>query len=79
MADIERRAFEVMTANGGTPVQRVYTAGGGARNPVWTALRSNAIGVPVTSSPNGAHPAHEIASGLRRRCLRHDLMTTRPG
>lgn len=28
-------------------------AGGGAKNPVWTAIRERALGVPVQASANG--------------------------
>jgi hypothetical protein len=54
MADIERQAYGVITDKGGTAVQRVFTAGGGSKNPVWMALRMQALGVPVQESPNGA-------------------------
>jgi sugar (pentulose or hexulose) kinase len=30
---------------------QVYTAGGGAKNPVWTEIRAAKLGVPVQPSP----------------------------
>lgn len=54
MADIERQAYRAIADKGGTAVQRVYTAGGGSKNLVWTALRAQALGVPVQQSRNGA-------------------------
>ena len=54
MAAIERQAYDAMAERGASPVQRVMTAGGGAKNPVWTRLREQALGVSVTASPNGA-------------------------
>lgn len=33
--------------------QEVYTAGGGAKNSTWTAIRQRLLGVPVQRSPNG--------------------------
>lgn len=53
MARIEAEAYACMTANGASPVTKVYTAGGGAVNAVWTSMRSTQIGVPVEPSPNG--------------------------
>jgi D-ribulokinase len=54
MADIEKEAYDLMTSLGASPVEHVFTAGGGAHNPVWTALRGKALRVPVSASPHGA-------------------------
>jgi len=51
MARIEARGYELLQALGATPLAQVYTAGGGARNPVWTTMRSRYLRVPVTVSP----------------------------
>ncbi|WP_448572599.1 FGGY-family carbohydrate kinase [Trichothermofontia sp.] len=47
MARIEAEGYALLTAYGAPPLQRVYTAGGGAQNPTWTALRQRYLGVPV--------------------------------
>lgn len=47
---IEALGYERLASLGATPVQRVYTAGGGAQNAVWMKLRSRHLGVPVTAS-----------------------------
>jgi D-ribulokinase len=33
---------------GATPLTAVYTAGGGAKNPVWTQIRQHYLSVPVS-------------------------------
>ncbi len=50
MARIEALAYRQLTALGATAVTQVYTAGGGAGNPVWTRIRAMELGVPVTAS-----------------------------
>ncbi|GJP48488.1 hypothetical protein CLOM_g7774 [Closterium sp. NIES-68] len=52
IATIEARAYSLLADLGASPVQRVYTAGGGAGNPVWTAIRGRVMGVPVAPSDN---------------------------
>lgn len=47
MARIEAEGYALLAAYGAPPLQRVYTAGGGAQNPTWTALRQRYLGVPV--------------------------------
>ncbi len=47
MARIEAEGYALLTASGAPPLQRVYTAGGGAQNPAWTAIRQRCLGVPV--------------------------------
>ena len=66
IARIEASAYERLSALGASPVQRVYTAGGGARNAVWTEMRSRYLGVPVRSSPHteAAYGTACLAAGL---------------
>jgi D-ribulokinase len=45
MARIEALGYGLLS--GATPLGRVYTAGGGAQNPVWTRLRQQRLGVEV--------------------------------
>ena len=47
LARIEARGYRLLAELGATPASRVDTAGGGARNPVWTQIRQRLLGVPV--------------------------------
>ncbi len=47
MARIEAQGYQRLQELGATPLQQVYTAGGGAANPTWTAIRARQLGVPV--------------------------------
>ncbi|HLO89045.1 MAG TPA: FGGY-family carbohydrate kinase [Nostocaceae cyanobacterium] len=50
MARIEARGYELLQSLGADALSRVYTAGGGAANSTWTAIRKRYLKVPVTSS-----------------------------
>jgi D-ribulokinase len=50
MARIERRAYTVMVERGAPSPDRIVTAGGGAANPVWTAIRARVLGLPVATA-----------------------------
>jgi len=45
---IEARGYALLAELGATPLRRVETAGGGANNPAWTAIRQRRLGVPVS-------------------------------
>ncbi len=47
MARIEARGYELLQEFGATGLKRVYTAGGGSKNPTWTAIRQRRLNVPV--------------------------------
>ncbi|MDX2228408.1 MAG: FGGY-family carbohydrate kinase [Leptolyngbyaceae cyanobacterium bins.349] len=51
MARIEAQGYRLLQQLGATPLTQVYTAGGGATNPAWTAIRDRQLGVPVQPSP----------------------------
>lgn len=51
MARIEARGYRLLQELGATPLTHVHTAGGGAKNEVWQALRSRHLQVPVARSP----------------------------
>jgi hypothetical protein len=53
MSRIEADAYQLLTKLGATPVKRVLTAGGGAVNTKWTAMRAAALGVPVAAAAQG--------------------------
>ncbi|NER39747.1 MAG: FGGY-family carbohydrate kinase [Oscillatoria sp. SIO1A7] len=50
MARIEARGYQLLQELGATKLVRVYTAGGGTQNPVWTAIRERHLQVPIVSS-----------------------------
>ncbi|HEY9628090.1 MAG TPA: FGGY-family carbohydrate kinase [Coleofasciculaceae cyanobacterium] len=50
IARIEASGYELLQALGATPLRQVYTAGGGAKNPVWQSMRSRYLQVPVIPS-----------------------------
>jgi sugar (pentulose or hexulose) kinase len=64
MARIEAQGFDLLAKLGATPLQQVYTAGGGAKNPAWIAIRQRQLGVPVVPSPQT-----EAAYGTARLAL----------
>jgi sugar (pentulose or hexulose) kinase len=64
LAAIEARGYQLLMQLGATPVREVLTAGGGAANPAWTALRRSALGVPVrpTQQAEAAYGAALLAA-----------------
>ncbi|MBD2022491.1 FGGY-family carbohydrate kinase [Leptolyngbya sp. FACHB-36] len=51
MARIEAEGYQLLQDLGATPLAQVYTAGGGADNPAWTAIRARRLGASVARSP----------------------------
>ncbi|CAI7783741.1 unnamed protein product [Closterium sp. NIES-53] len=71
IATIEARAYSLLADLGASPpVKRVYTAGGGAGNPTWSAIRERVMGVPVAPSGN-TDAAFGSALLAREGFLRH--------
>ncbi|HIK12182.1 MAG TPA: FGGY-family carbohydrate kinase [Oscillatoriaceae cyanobacterium M33_DOE_052] len=68
IARIEARGYELLAELGAEPVQRVYTAGGGAQNPTWTAIRQRQLGVTVVPSLS-TEAAFGTALLVRDACL----------
>ncbi|MGC1215942.1 MAG: FGGY-family carbohydrate kinase [Phormidesmis sp.] len=50
IARIESKGYEKLQALGSPAVRQVYTAGGGAQNTAWQALRQQRLGIPVLSA-----------------------------
>jgi hypothetical protein len=48
IAEIEAMGYARLAALGASPLKRVITIGGGARNDAWTSIRARRLGVPVT-------------------------------
>ncbi|MDL5057031.1 FGGY-family carbohydrate kinase [Geitlerinema calcuttense] len=51
IARIEALGYQRLQALGATPLTRVYTAGGGAKNLTWMRMRDRYLNVPVIPSP----------------------------
>ncbi|MEG3989891.1 FGGY-family carbohydrate kinase [Microcoleus sp. S28C3] len=56
IARIEARGYQLLQELGATPLTKVYTAGGGAKNSVWSAIRKRYLKVPVIT------PIHTAAA-----------------
>jgi D-ribulokinase len=52
IARIEARGYELLQEMGADKLTRVYTAGGGAANSTWCAIRQRLLQVPVVGSVN---------------------------
>lgn len=50
IANIEARGYELLQKLGATPIKRVYTAGGGAKNETWRRIREKRLNIPVIQS-----------------------------
>jgi D-ribulokinase len=50
IAKIEARGYQLLAELGATPLTSIYTAGGGARNPVWTQIRQRYLPVQILIS-----------------------------
>jgi hypothetical protein len=48
IARIERQAYAALVDRGAPRPERIVTAGGGAANPVWTAIRARVLDLPVS-------------------------------
>ncbi|KAK2978274.1 hypothetical protein RJ640_017125 [Escallonia rubra] len=50
MARIEAEGYTLLKHLGATPVEEVFTAGGGAKNGTWTKIRERVLGLPVSQA-----------------------------
>ena len=50
IAKIEARGYQLLAELDATPLTAVYTAGGGAQNPLWTKIRQRYLPVPILIS-----------------------------
>jgi D-ribulokinase len=51
LARIEAQGYRLLEQLGASPLQQVFTAGGGAKNEAWQAIRQRQLKVPVGRSP----------------------------
>ncbi|MGF1512258.1 MAG: FGGY-family carbohydrate kinase [Elainellaceae cyanobacterium] len=68
MAHIEALGYKTLQSLGAAPLVKVYSAGGGAGNEAWSAIRSRYLGVPVVQAAQG-----EAAYGTARLAQRRSL------
>lgn len=54
IARIEALGYQRLQELGATPLTRVYTAGGGAKNPTWTAIRDRHLQVAIVTPDHTA-------------------------
>ncbi|HQS82552.1 MAG TPA: FGGY-family carbohydrate kinase [Thiobacillus sp.] len=64
LARIEARGYGLLAELGASPLRRVETAGGGARNPAWTRIRQRLLQVPVARA---AHTEAAYGAALLAR------------
>ena len=50
ITEIEATGYQLLEQLGATPLTKVYTAGGGAKNEIWRMLREKKLNVPVKTS-----------------------------
>jgi xylulokinase len=53
MARIEAHGYQRLLQLGASALKQVITAGGGAQNETWAAIRQNLLGVPVSAAKHG--------------------------
>ena len=50
IANIEAEGYKKLVALGATPPKRIFTAGGGSKNPAWNRIRERTMGIAVISA-----------------------------
>lgn len=65
IARIEAEGYHLLQTLGATPLKRLFSAGGGAQNPAWTAIRQRFLSVPI-ETPRST----EAAFGTARLALK---------
>lgn len=66
LAELEKTAYQTLHELGAPALQKIVTVGGGAKNPQWSAMRSQIVGVPVETAKNS-----EASYGMALLSLRH--------
>jgi xylulokinase len=65
IATIEKQGYQALRDLGGPQIKRLFTAGGGAKNPVWTAMRQRIVCPQMEQAANS-----EASVGAAFLCLR---------
>ncbi|MEO0867730.1 MAG: FGGY-family carbohydrate kinase [Cyanobacteria bacterium J06642_11] len=65
MARIEAMGYQKLMALGSGSIQKVYTAGGGAKNPTWSRIRRQILGIELvpTQHQEAAYGTARLAAG----------------
>ncbi|BAY83272.1 carbohydrate kinase FGGY [Calothrix parasitica NIES-267] len=82
MSRIEAKGYKLLQEFGADKLQKVYTAGGGAKNQVWSEIRKRYLGVNVVSSSNteAAYGSALLAmNGLNREQCQKPGFSKKPG
>jgi len=77
IARIEAQGYRLLQGLGADPLESVLTAGGGAGNPAWTAMRTRFLDVPVQPSSHveAAYGSALLAAkGENLLCCEHEQM-----
>lgn len=64
IARIEKQGYDALAGLGAPPIGRLFTAGGGAQNPVWTAMRKRIVCPSMEKAANS-----EASVGTAFLCL----------
>jgi D-ribulokinase len=67
LARIEAQGYQLLQEQGATPVTQIYTAGGGAQNLTWQAIRQRHLQVPI-KEPRHRQAAYGTALLAARGC-----------
>jgi sugar (pentulose or hexulose) kinase len=72
LARIETQGYQKLRELGATPLEKVFTAGGGAKNLTWQTIRQNLLAVPVLRSPQ-SEAAYGSACLTRNSFVRNQI------
>jgi xylulokinase len=66
IARIEAQGYELLKKLGAPAITRVYTAGGGAKNPAWERIRERILQVEMEKARSGhaAYGSAMLAAGI---------------
>lgn len=66
IARIEQRGYDLLAQLGASPLEQIFTCGGGAANETWRQLRADLISVPIktAASTEAAVGSAYLASGI---------------
>ncbi len=75
IARIEAEAYAALVSLGAPSLKRIFTAGGGAQNPTWSAIRQRIVGPQVATARSS-----DAAFGMALLCRQTEMCRTdQPG
>jgi sugar (pentulose or hexulose) kinase len=69
LARIERQGYLLLESLGATPVQEIFTAGGGAHNQTWQHIRERVLGRPVSMAAHAEAARGAAMLAAKGKCL----------